>query len=284
MSVQKARIRCKATAYSTTSPESSRPNAGGRAGGNIHGTAFTEQFRLLNSDYNSPDVPTSEEDDVASSFTAQHDIQRSPDGVHAWYIDHHCLNCDSTLAIPNLLPSSFIYPPSIPCANSILLSHRDRLYLEYFPASSLVKVLGKSYAWSNFRYLCQKKASDEAMVMYGVLALSAGEINKSSGQANFHDEGLSYYCLALQRIVDALGNLTFESNSMEALLSALFLVITYEWRFGSSNSNFKSPNQVLLTCLNIFLQPDERGSNGSINLTICPSFTPFCAQILLWIL
>lgn len=218
------------------------------------------------------------------SFTTQHDIQRSADGVYAWYFDHHCLNRDSTIANPNLVSSSFIYPPSIPCANSIQLSHRDRLYLEYFPASSLVKILGKTYTWSNFRYLCQQKAPDEAMVMYGVLALSAGEMNQSSGQKNSHNEGLFYYCLALQRIVDALGNLTFDSNGMEAFFSALFLVITYEWRFGSSKFHFKSPTQILLTCLNLFLQSGEHEANGSMNLTTCPSFTPFCAQILLWIL
>lgn len=120
--------------------------------------------------------------------------------------------------------------------------------------------------------------------MYAVMALSASEMNQNLGLANTHDEGRLYYRLALQRIADAVSNLTCESNNMEAVLGALFLVIAYEWRFGSSISRLQTHTQGLLTCLDVFFQFTERGSIVSTDLTTCPSFTPFCAQILLWTL
>lgn len=165
-----------------------------------------------------------------------------------------------------------------------MLSHWDRLYLEYFPTSSLVKVLGKAYTWSNFRYICQNKASEEAMVMYAVMALSASEMHQSLRSNSAHDEGRLYHNLALQRVANAVSNLTHEPHNMEAVLSALFLIIVYEWRFGSSISKLQTHTQGLLTCLGSFSLSCEGGPNTSIDLTTCPSFTPFCAQVLLWIL
>lgn len=281
--VQRARTRCKATKFPPASAGTSFPSGEGRAASHTHDTTFTGPFQLLSCDYNLPEVSSEEENNTALSPTAGHGILRPADAVQNRNIEYYCLNRDSTLGIPSPF-LSHVYPFSLPCANSTLLSHRDRLYLAYFPTSSLVKVLGKAYTWSNFRYICQNKASEEAVVMYAVMALSASEMNQRFPQSNSHDEGQLYHSLALQGITDAVSSLTCESNNVEAILSALFLVIIYEWRFGSSTPHLQSHSQCLLMCLNAFFQVAEGQSNASINLTERPSFTPFCAQILLWIL
>lgn len=148
----------------------------------------------------------------------------------------------------------------------------------------MVKILGKAYTWSNFRYICQNKASEEAIVMYAVLALSASEMNQGLELPHAQDDGKFYYSLALECIANAVNDLTYKSNNMEAILGGLFLVITYARRFGSSFSNFQTHNKCLLKFLSIFRQSSEYGPDYTIDLTACPPFTPFCAQMLLWIL
>lgn len=120
--------------------------------------------------------------------------------------------------------------------------------------------------------------------MYAVMALSASEMNQNLELPNSQDEGKLYYSVALQCIADAVDILTYKSRKMEAILGALFLVITYARRFGSSISNFQTHNKCLLKLVNIFRQSPECGPDYPIDLTACPPFTPFCAQVLLWIL
>jgi hypothetical protein len=220
---------------------------------------------------------------------------RNHEGVaKVLYTPQHSQNLDayyiiwdtnqSCLEKPNLFSSSFLYPSSLPCGNSVVLSHHDRLYLEYFPNTSLVKVLGKAYTWSNFRYICQNKALEDPAVMYAVIALSASELYQSLSPVQAQDESRVYYSLALQRIADTVGSLTCDTNKIEAVLSALFLIIVYESRHGSYNSRVTTHTQNLVSCLTVCFRSVEPGSNGCNDLTSCPAFTPFCAQVLLWIL
>lgn len=283
MHVQKARRKCKATTYSTVPPETSLPSTDDGAGSYSHGTDFTGQFQLLNCDLNSTEVSSEEENNAALQPSASYDIMRSAETTHLWHNRRYGLSGDLTSEIPSPI-LSHVYLSSLPCANSVLLSHRDRLYLEYFSTSSLVKVLGKTYTWSHFRYICGTKASEEAMVMYAVMALSASELHQRFGYLIAHGEGLLYHSLSLQRITDTISSLSCISTNIEAVLSALFLVIVYEWRFGSSISHLQDHSKCVLLCLNAFFQVAEGQSSPPIDLTTCPSFTPFCAQILLWIL
>ncbi|KAJ5936047.1 hypothetical protein N7454_005345 [Penicillium verhagenii] len=290
--IQKSRRRRKATAHRTAILESSFSNAGRGEDWctSESSSTFTGQFQLPVSANIFPEASNHEgsEHDGALLYlhAPNHGTERPPD--RAVY-NQYCVENGAELETPSLPLSSYIHPPALPCANSILLSRRDRLYLAYFPTCSLVKVLGKAYAWSNFRYMCQDKASEEAIVMYAVMALSAGEMNQSLGLPAAHSEGGLYYRLAMERIEDTVNDLDLncESGNMEAVLAAIFLVITYSWRFGSSISDFRKHTQCLLKCLDaIFSRFSARESNAqaSIDLTTCPMFTPFCAQILLWIL
>ncbi|KAK4938688.1 hypothetical protein LTR66_015073 [Elasticomyces elasticus] len=116
------------------------------------------------------------------------------------------------------------------------------------------------------------------------MALSAGELKSSLGPTDAHDDGWLYYNLAQQRIPDAVSNLTCDPNSVEVLLSALFLVIAYEWRFAPSIPSLKAWDQGHLMYVNGLLQNAIRQLDISNGSTTCPSFTPFCAQVLLWIM
>ncbi|KAJ5732882.1 Zn(II)2Cys6 transcription factor [Penicillium manginii] len=261
----------------------SYPSAGSKDNGNTPDAFLTEHFEVQSPGKSLPEAPTYDRNDGALLHVASHDTENRKGNGHASRVGQCSLNNDLGLEMPTLI-SSYIPPLPMSCANSILLSRQDRLYLEYFPRSSLVKVLGKTYTWSNFRYICQNKASEEASVMYAVLALSASEMNQSLELPHAQYKGKFYYSLALECIADAVNNLTCKSNNMEAILGALFLVIAYARRFGSSLSNLQTHNQCLLNFLDIFRQPSEYGPDHSIDLSAYPSFTPFCAQMLLWIL
>lgn len=147
---------------------------------------------------------------------------------------------------------------------------------------------GKNYNWSNFRYLYQHKASDDAMVMQSMLAVSASELHRlGTGNSlvkskDVQDPGLRYYGLALQKLFVALGELKTSKFNLESIISALYLLITYESRFGSSVSNLKLHIEGARSYLESYLQDQLNTGALQGNSPDSTEMTPFCAQLLLW--
>ena len=175
----------------------------------------------------------------------------------------------------------------IPCANSVVLYAQDRTYLEYFSSSTTVYSMGKSYEWSNFRYLCQNIGSDKSVVMRSILALSASELYRA-GKDNHElsltkdeDLGLRYYRSALQELLIALSDLKSPTYSLESVLGAFYLLICYEAKFGTAVSNLKlhiegARSYVESQIENIMTEA------ASSDTPVKSRLTPLCAQLLLW--
>lgn len=164
-----------------------RERRGGKGATNTVRTVACKQA-LTPSDHLSLSSPASTNARSAPSQSPQQHVEHeSPPlsgglrtEVHGYPPEHFGLN------IPSLQSSAYPNPTSlavqrplstvhIPCSNSILLSAQDRTLLDYFRSSSIVYILGKSYHWSNFRHLCENRASEDSMVMHAVLAFSASD-------------------------------------------------------------------------------------------------------------
>lgn len=191
-----------------------------------------------------------------------------------------------TPAIPRTLSSSHI-----PCSNSLLLSAQDWTHLQRFRSSSIVYILGKSYRWSNFQHLCRDRASQDSMVMQGVLAISASDLYRqrhgfATHQSANQDPGHHHYNLALRNLSTAINDLPTSLSSVESTIGVLWLLVMYEWKFGASVHSLRMHIEGVCSYVETYLRTrlelarqnadvDGRGQRGE--------FTPFCAQLLLWI-
>lgn len=159
-----------------------------------------------------------------------------------WLLDS---NSSSTPSIRNYSPSisPSLSTEHIPCANSLLLSPQDRRCLEYFPSCTMVSGYLKPWRWSNLSYIYQNTASNDAIVMRMILAVSGSEMHRlrKGGSSSSEDIGLHHYNLAVLDLSAVLGKEHTDDpkQRLERLLAALLFMVDYEVRFGYSRHHLQ---------------------------------------------
>ncbi|KAJ5803144.1 uncharacterized protein N7503_005594 [Penicillium pulvis] len=125
--------------------------------------------------------------------------------------------------------------------------------------------------------------------MNSLLAFCAGEVHRKQKTNSFvkysnGNYGTSYYNQAIQKLCVALGNLNTSSATLESMVSSIFLLISYEMKFGSSFSNLQLHIDGIRSYLAKYLKPTliEGLSSADQGNLHGPGVTPFCAQVLLW--
>lgn len=154
-------------------------------------------------------------------------------------------NSSSTPSIRSFTPSisPSLSTDHIRCANSLLLSPRDRQCLEYFPSCTMVSAYLKPWRWSNLSYIYQYTAANDAIVMRMILAMSGSEMHrlKKGGCADSEDIGLHHYNLAVRDLSTVIGkeHTGDPKQRLERLLAALLFMVDYEVRFGYSRHHLR---------------------------------------------
>lgn len=212
---------------------------------------------------------------------------------------HSQLRIPSSASTPSILRS--LSTAHIPCANSLILSPHDRRCLEYYPSSTMVLGYLKPWQWSKLSYIYQKTASNDAIVMRMILAMSASEMHRlengsSSATANdSHDLGLFHYNLAVRELSVFLGQEIAGDvkQRLERLLAALLFMVEYEVRFGYSRhhlrlhlqgvrSLFESYENFVLNRQKQRLITSAEHAGGESEVADS-QLSPLSSQLLLWI-
>ncbi|KAJ5238991.1 hypothetical protein N7468_003610 [Penicillium chermesinum] len=128
------------------------------------------------------------------------------------------------------------------CANSLVLNKHDRKYFEYFPSSSTVYYYMKGWHWSSFSYLYQGPATTNKVIMRMILALSASDMHRqglvapSLGHSTADDHGRYHYSQAVKEFRQLLETprRQVSVDELETIFATIFLMVTYEWQFGTS--------------------------------------------------
>ena len=139
---------------------------------------------------------------------------------------------------PITLPSSLNITPS------------DREYLSFFPYTTIVRMMGKSWRWATVRYIHSYVAPHSSVLMRVILSFSAAELNaaryhQQNGRpcppghadkvANFH------YGHALQGFHSRLCSLQLpflSQSDIDEIFSTFFMIISLELRFGAEKTAF----------------------------------------------
>ncbi len=131
--------------------------------------------------------------------------------------------------------------------------------------------------------------------MRGVLALSASDLWRQRQKMTethqsilpFRDPGFENYNVALRNLSVAFGNLSNSSSSLESIIGILCMLVMYEWKFGVSVHSLRMHiNGVCSYVENHLrrkLELDGRNMDDDDGGAKTSEFTPFCAQMLLWV-
>lgn len=126
----------------------------------------------------------------------------------------------------------------IACANSLYFSKNDRVFLEYFP-SSTIYCFYDFFEWGALQYLVKVTAPRSRLVTKMILALSATEMHRHSFKYGLtqpndkSDEGLIHYTHGLQELMKEISN-SNQGDSIDAKLAALVFMVHYELQFTGS--------------------------------------------------
>ncbi|OBT42435.1 hypothetical protein VE00_06054 [Pseudogymnoascus sp. WSF 3629] len=202
------------------------------------GDTAQRSIRLIES---KEDIP--QDDALSRSDSEPSTVQASANHqVLNWLLDG---NTSSTPSTPNFAPSisPSLSTEHIPCANSLLLSPRDRRCFEYFPSCTMVTAYLKPWRWSNLSYIYRNTAAKDPIVMRMILAMSGSEMHRlqKGGCDDSEDIGLHHYNLAVRDLSTALGKEHTDDpkQRLERLLAALLFMVDYEVRFGYSRHHLR---------------------------------------------
>lgn len=191
----------------------------------------------------------------------------------------------------------------IPCANSLVLNDHDRKYFQYFPSSSIVFYYMKGWQWSSFCYLYEGPATTNKVIMRMILALSASDMHReglavsSPGRPTADDHGRYHYSQAVKEFRELLEKPRRQVSveELEIIFATMFLMVTYEWQFGSSVRHLQlhlhgvrslldsHPQLFRLKDINdVFLAPEDEENAPEDKVISKVSFIP--EQFLLWML
>lgn len=205
--------------------------------------------------------------------------------------------------IPSPLYPPLSSGPEVACANSLTLTEHDRKYFEYFPSSSIVYYYMKGWHWSSFCFLYQGPAATNKVIMRMILALSASDMHRnglvvrSPGRPTAEDHGRYHYSLAVKEFRQLLETprRSVSVAELEIIFATMFLMITYEWKFGHSvrhlqlhlhgvRSLLESHPQLfrLKNVNDVFLGSGDDTSSNEDGVVSKVSFIP--EQFLLWVL
>lgn len=121
----------------------------------------------------------------------------------------------------------------IPCANSLTLSSKDRLLIDYF-SSSTVYSYYDFFEWGALQYIVKVIAPRSKLVTRMILALSASEMHQKSLKQESKlmkfgsDEGLIHYTQGLQELLEDVSS-PDQGDLVDAKLAALVFMIHYEF-------------------------------------------------------
>ena len=210
-------------------------------------------------------------------------------------------------AWPVFPPSPFptpLYPsitvPEVACANSLVLSKQDQNYFQYFPSSSIVFYYMKAWQWSSFCYLYQGPATTSKVIMRMILALAASDMPRngfeaqSPGRATAEDHARHHYGLAVKEFRQMLETPRRHVShiELEMIFVTMFLMIMYEWQFGTHvrhlQLHLQGVRSLLETHPELF---QDRDVNNVFSLMdaeepdeVVPKISFVPVQMLLWIL
>ena len=125
------------------------------------------------------------------------------------------------------------------------------------------------------------------MLVRSILALVASELYRLGKDyrkvalMRDMDPGVQHYELALQKLLVVLGDVKSPAYSLEWVLSALFLLICYELKFGNSICHLELHIQGVNLYIESQLLVIMNGATAS-HTTDKSDFTPYCAELLLW--
>ncbi|KAH9907522.1 hypothetical protein F4778DRAFT_722302 [Xylariomycetidae sp. FL2044] len=184
---------------------------------------------------------------------------------------------------------------SVPCTNSILLSGHDRLFLEYFPMST-VYYMWSPRRWNALSYVADKTAASSSMVMHMILAISASEMQRKNLIADRDtcgaDLGLHHYTAALQDLMKCIqpnGSL-LDGAGLEPILATLFFMINYGLQTICGLNHAKTHMAGVRSLFTSHIRYMSAGLNGrKVYCGPQPSkevlgLSPLSAQLLLYIL
>lgn len=124
---------------------------------------------------------------------------------------------------------------AITCANSLTLANRDMEYFQYFPDSSLIFYFMKGWDWSSFGYIYKSPAMTSKVIMRMILAISATDMSRQHRLQARGDYGQPHYALAVRDFRGSLACVGKVSQSeLQVIFQSIFLMIMYEWLYGSS--------------------------------------------------
>ena len=210
-------------------------------------------------------------------------------------------------AWPVFPPSPFptpLYPsitvPEVACVNSLVLSKQDQKYFQYFPSSSLVFYYMKAWQWSSFCYLYQGPATTSKVIMRMILALAASDMHRngfetqSPGRPTAEDHARNHYGLAVKEFRQMLETPRRHVShiELEMIFVTMFLMIMYEWQFGTHvrhlQLHLQGVRSLLETHPELF---QDRDVNNVFSLMdaeepdeVVPKISFVPVQMLLWIL
>ncbi|KAH8894506.1 hypothetical protein GQ53DRAFT_839571 [Thozetella sp. PMI_491] len=181
----------------------------------------------------------------------------------------------------------------IPCGNSLLLSYRDKLWLNYFTSSAVYCFHTNGSSWSSFQYIYERMARSNSFVMRMILALSASEMHNrgydigcESPDSGSLDPGLQHYDLAIQEFSTWLGQKgALESQlGLEVFLNTIFFLIQYELQFPSRRENPTTHLEGLWSLVNTHSTVIKGNTRKGHNNSDADSVSCLSSIILIWIL
>ncbi|KAI1504827.1 hypothetical protein F5X99DRAFT_371102 [Biscogniauxia marginata] len=185
-----------------------------------------------------------------------------------------------------LLPS--LSPPNIPCSNSIILARHDRIFLEYFPAST-IHYAHSPRKWGPLQYLCEVTALSSSMVMRMMLAISASEMRRrglyTTLQGSRPDFGLYHYTTALQELQNCITTqgIEYREEVIDEILATIFFMIQYGLQSTPLLSHVKAHIIGARSLVTSYVRSlNQTGRRKKGNTTI--SLPPLSSRLLLWIL
>ena len=155
--------------------------------------------------------------------------------------------------------------PDIACTNSLILTDRDRTYLEYFPSSSPVAYYMKNWTYSCFNLVYQDPAASSKAIMSMILAISASDMH----HRHRHSLGLLsqpplapaaeqharyYYATAVRDLRKLLESpkRQVSQEELQMILVCMFLMVIHEWQYGGGSQNLQLHLQGVRSLLEAF--------------------------------
>jgi hypothetical protein len=178
-------------------------------------------------------------------------------------------------------------PSGMACANSITLTPYDRVCLDYFPATTVYSIHSTG-SWSPLNQVHRDTAASSSMVLHMLLAHAASDMTRQNSNVPTKipqlRSGLYHYTAAIRELHNHISpqRTVPSTQSMDAIITTLFLMIHYGLRSGSSllqaRTHFVGLKSLLATWVQSICPTDHERTSANQKLSALSS------QLLIWLL